>query len=292
MLIDTGKLLDIARKEGFAVGAFNIYNLEGALAVVQAAESMSSPVTLQLLPSAMDIGGSPLIAMCLELAKTSRVPVSVHLDHCSDPERIGFALDAGISSVMADGSALNYGDNVVFTRAMVKMASATGRTVEAELGKISGEEDGLSVAAWEARMTKPDQAAEFVQETGVAALAVCIGNVHGKYRQVPNLDFSRLAAIAKVVSVPLVLHGTSGLPDEMITESIRHGVCKFNVNTEIRTAYIGALKAGFTDSDSPELVRLIRNSIEVMKDVVKSKITLFCSADKALTIINNTNSYN
>ncbi|MGB3210401.1 MAG: class II fructose-bisphosphate aldolase [Desulforhopalus sp.] len=287
MLIDTGKLLAHARQNKYAVGGFNIYNLEGTRAVLSAAEEMDSPAILQMLPSALAIGGSGLIAMCLELAKKSTVPVAVHLDHCSSSEGIAFALDAGLTSIMADGSALSYPDNIAFTQAIVQKSGPTGGTVEAELGKLSGEEDGWTVADREAQMTDADQAADFVDKTGVSALAVCIGNVHGKYYRPPKLDFARLGAIAQQVSIPLVLHGTSGLPDTMITQAITYGVCKFNVNTEIRNAYIKALAKNFKNSSKPELVHLMQESIEAMKVPVQSKIKLFCSAGKAKTINNN-----
>ena len=281
MLVNTGELLNHARQNCYAVGAFNIYNLEGATAVVHAAEEMQSSVIVQLLPSALEIGGSHLVAMCLELGKKSSVPVSVHLDHCSSSMVIDFAMKSGLNSIMADGSALCYQDNIRFTRTIVKKNVVVDGTVEAELGRLSGEEDGLTISELEARMTDPDQAADFSDKTGISALAVCIGNVHGKYHTPPQLDFDRLAAIATRVSVPLVLHGTSGLPDEMIIKAIEHGVCKFNVNTEIRSVYVNTLAKSFAISSKVELVDLMKDSIEAMKKVVQSKINLFCSADKA-----------
>ena len=283
MLADTSILLQHARQNSYAVGAFNIYNLEGAVAVVQAAEEMFSPVILQLLPKALELGGRPLIAMCLTLAKESPVEVAVHLDHCSSPERIEFALQAGLTSIMADGSDLEYGENISFTRAMVERAARVNGVVEAELGRMSGEEDSSSISSREAQMTSPNRAADFVAKTGIAALAVCIGNVHGHYLHPPQLDFNLLAEIAKRVSLPLVLHGTSGLPDEMIQEAIRHGVCKFNVNTEIRSACIRGLAESFATSSPIELVHLMQAAIAAMKQPVQSKITLFCSANKAST---------
>lgn len=284
MLTDTTILLAHARANHYGVGAFNIYNLEGAAAVVQAGEEMNSPVILQLLPSALDLGGSPLIALCLEMAHQSSVPVTVHLDHCSDPSIIEFALASGVSSVMADGSSLDYEENIRFTSAMVGKAKKAGRTVEAELGKLTGEEDGLTVAQREGKLTDPQQAVDFVNRTGVSALAVCIGNVHGNCSNPPELDFARLAAIAEGVTLPLVLHGTSDLPDAMIHNTIQYGVCKFNCNTEIRRAYLQALKNGSAGTAKMELVELMYESIDAMKKVVKTKINLFCSANKASSI--------
>lgn len=281
MLIGTRELLRRAQAGKYAVGAFNIYNLEGATAVIQAAEELHSPVILQVLPSALQLGGRPLAAMCLAMAVDAKVVVAVHLDHCSSSEMLSFALECGFSSVMADGSTLPYDENMRFTKNIVAKAALKGSGVEAELGKLSGEEDGITVDEREAQLTSPAQAAEFVEKTGVDALAVCIGNVHGTYYQPPDLDFQRLAEIAEQVGVPLVLHGTSGLPDEMIGRAITHGVCKFNVNTEVRSAYMQALTQRFTSQPHAELVEIMQLSIAAMKIPVKEKIKLFCSVDRS-----------
>lgn len=183
---------------------------------------------------------------------------------------------------MADGSRLEYAENLAFTREMATLARAAGRSVEGELGRLSGSEDGLSVSEIEARLTDPDQAAEFVAETGVDALAVCIGNAHGAYSQTPALDFDRLEAIGRRLSVPLVLHGTSGLPDDAIRRSIASGVCKFNVNTELRSACLAAAGDYLKGSETPELVRLMAVEIDAMKAPVKAKIRLFGSSGAAI----------
>lgn len=277
MLTATGPLLWRARAGQYAVGAFNIYNLEGALAVVRTAEALRSPVILQFLPSALELAGRPLVAMCLALAEEAEVEVAVHLDHCSSREMLALALEWGCSSVMADGSALSYADNVRFTMGIVELAGQAGQGVEAELGRLSGEEDGMAVAMREAMFTQPELAADFAVRTGVAALAVCIGNIHGRYHSPPQLDFARLAEIARRVELPLVLHGTSGLPEEMITEAIAHGVCKFNVNTEIRSAYVGALGKYLGQTAGAELLAVMRRGIEAMEKPVAEKIRLFRS---------------
>jgi len=281
MLVSTEVLLNRARQGRYAVGAFNVYTIEGLRAVVQAAEQTVSPVILQMLPRAVEVSGSALIAACLEACRSAAVPMSVHLDHCSCGETIEMALTAGISSVMADGSQQPYAENLAFTRSIVKRAKACGKSVEAELGRLSGSEDGLTVAKRDARLTDPGQAEAFVEATGVQALAVCIGNVHGKYRTPPTLDFDRLASIADRVSVPLVLHGTSGLPDEMINRSVDLGVCKFNVNTELRNACLAAGAEYQSGTDNPELVERMEAEIEAMQAPVISKINLFRSAGKA-----------
>lgn len=282
MLISLKELLGTARDNGFALGAFNVYNLEGALAVIRAAESVDSPVILQVLPSALEIGGDALIALCRTAAGTARVPAAVHLDHCNDRGLIWSALEAGVSSVMADGSALTFDDNCRFTRKIAELAQKFGALVEGELGFLAGSEDGKTVAETQAHLTQPHQAGEFVQKAGISALAVCIGNRHGKYPETPELDFRRLEEIRKTVDLPLVLHGTSGLPDEMITRAVSFGVCKFNVNTEIRTAYMNQVRAMAESADAHlELVSLMTSSITAMQAPILSKITLFGSAGKA-----------
>jgi tagatose 1,6-diphosphate aldolase GatY/KbaY len=281
MLVPTDHILQEARRRGYAVGAFNVYTLEGIRAVVSAAESSLSPAILQVLPAALDVGGTPLIAAGLEAARHSAVPMSVHLDHCDVPLTIEIALKAGVSSVMADGSALALEDNLVFTSRMVRLAASMGRTVEAELGRLTGDEDGITVDKRNASLTDPVQAADFVSATGVHALAVCIGNVHGTYHEPPQLDFDRLSAIAENVSIPLVLHGTSGLPDAMIARAVALGVSKFNVNTELRTACLKAGRAYLTGSDKPELAERMRIEISAMVQPVRVKIACFGSEGKA-----------
>lgn len=283
MLLPTRDLLSDCHKGGYAVGAFNIYNLEGATAVVQAAEQLRSPVMIQLLPKALSLGGKPLVALCLKLAEDASVPVALHLDHCSSKQMISNALECGISSIMADGSEYDFEENIRFTREIVREASSyyTTWAVEAELGKLSGEEDGVHVAGKDARMTDPEEAQQFVEETGVTALAVCIGNIHGKYSRPPELDFGLLGRLKNVVSVPLVLHGTSGLPDEMITAAIQSGVCKFNVNTELRMAYLGTMKKMFDDDKKVELVEIMEESMNAMMIPIQEKMKLFCSDGRA-----------
>ena len=282
MLVNTRDMLFAARQHKYAVGAFNVYNLEGALSVVNAAQELKSPVILQVLPTALDIGGAALIHLCRKAGASVSVPVAVHLDHCSSPEDIRFALEAGVSSTMADGSMQEFDANIRFTRNIVSLASRFNAGVEGELGRLSGQEDGLTIEKFHARLTQPEQAEYFVEHTRVWALAVCIGNIHGTYKNPPNLDFERLAKINKTVTIPLVLHGTSGLPDQMIIQSIQNGVCKFNVNTEVRQTYLKTLRQLFKNRHSPELVEVMKESIEAMKPPIKEKIQLFGSANQAV----------
>ena len=187
------------------------------------------------------------------------------------------ALAAGCASIMADGSHLPYAENVAFTAAMAALAHSSGASVEAELGRLSGIEDGLTVEDYEALLTDPAQAADFVARTGIDALAVCIGNVHGRYRGEPALEFDRLAAITDAVDVPLVLHGASGLPDAMVRRAIELGVCKLNVNTVVREAYMNALREGLDRSARPVLLDLLGHVTAAMQVVVSAKLRLFQS---------------
>lgn len=280
MLTSTYELLHTARRNSYAIGAFNVYNLEGVKAVIDAAEICQSPAMLQLHPSALKYGKSALVAMCMEAARSSFVPISVHLDHSTSKKDIKSVLSVGMQSIMADGSPLPYHENLAFTREMTQLSHKYGAVVEAEIGRISGTEDGLTIAEKEAKMTDPDQAVEFVKETKVDALAVTIGNVHGKYLREPNLDFNRLAKIRSLIDIPLVLHGASGLPEKMIHQSIQLGVCKFNVNTEVRDAYMDVLKKTASLSD-PDLLDVMQHAIQAMKSVISDKLSLFGSVEKA-----------
>jgi tagatose 1,6-diphosphate aldolase GatY/KbaY len=281
MLTPTLTLLHNAQAGGYAIGAFNVYNLEGVRAVVAAAEAARSPAMLQVHPGALQFGGAPLVALCLAAARESAIPMAVHLDHSSAPSDIRQALDAEISSIMADGSHLDYAANIAFTRAMAELAHARGAAIEAELGRLSGTEDGLTVEEYAAKLTDPQQAADFAERSAADMLAVCIGNVHGRYTGEPRLDFARLAAIRQAVEVPLVLHGASGLPPSQIRQAIELGICKFNVNTEVREAYVDALRLALAAPKAPDLVELMQRAVAAMQAVVAEKLALFGSVGKS-----------
>ena len=281
MLSTTTSLLQSAEAEHYAIGGFNIYNLEGVNAVIQAAEEAHSPALLQIHPAALHHGGTGLIALCIQAAKSSSVPIGVHLDHSTDKHDIQSALEGGIPSVMADGSHLAYTENVAFVRDAVLKAESVGAVVEGELGRISGSEDGLTVESIDARMTDPAQAQEFIGQTGIGLLAVCIGNIHGKYPFPPKLDFDRLRAIRDAVDVPLVLHGASGLNEDLIKGSIELGIRKFNINTEVRQAYLQTLQTVLLSNPSIDLVPLMTKAQSAMKAVIIEKMTLLESVGKA-----------
>nr|GEX57316.1 ketose-bisphosphate aldolase, class-II [Tanacetum cinerariifolium] len=180
-LSSTKELLADAERGAYAVGAFNVYNLEGVEAVIAAAEEQKSPAILQIHPSALKLGGTPLVACCISAAEQATVPITVHFDHGSSKPELMEVLELGVDSVMVDGSHLPFKDNISYTKHISSLAHAKGMTVEAELGRLSGTEDDLTVEDYEAKLTDLNQAQEFIDKTGIDALAVCIGNVHGKY---------------------------------------------------------------------------------------------------------------
>lgn len=241
MLLTGTEVLTDAVRRGVAVPAFAVYNLEMVQAVVTAAEETGSPVLLLAGSSHFQHAGrEALMDIALGAARRSDAAIGVHLDHCRDLAEIRVCLDAGYSSVMIDGSHLPFEENVALTQAAVDVARTTGAWVEGELGAIPGDEDVSTDAGPSSAMTDPDRAAAFVQRTGVDALAVAIGNVHGLTSRPVSLDLPRLALIRTVVGVPLVLHGASGLPDEQLRAAIDGGVAKVNINTELRQAWLGA----------------------------------------------------
>lgn len=282
MLVPMKELVESAYQGGYAIGGFNVYNLEGAMAVVRAAEASHAPAILQIHNGAFNYGGTPLMALCNAAAAAARVPIAVHMDHISSAETIELALENGITSIMADGSHLSYEDNVAFSRQMVELVHKYRGSVEAELGRLAGTEDGLSVSEMEARMTDPAQAADFIRRTGIDALAVCIGNVHGHYWMEPQLDFPRLEAINQIAHIPLVLHGASGLPAGQVQEAISLGISKINVNTEVREAFVKAIGDTLQPNHKPpELLKMFAPAIETMVDVIADKISFLGSAGKA-----------
>lgn len=244
-LVNSRELLLDAQAHGYAVGAFNVENMEMMQAVVAAAEAESAPLILQTTPSTLRYAGPAVFAaMARAIAGKARVPVAIHLDHGDSFELCRQAAWDGYTSVMIDGSKLPLEDNIILVRRVVQMAGDISQqpAVEAELGRLGGKEDSLEVKPGEDIYTDPGEAARFVEETGIDSLAVAIGTAHGFYKGKPKLDFDRLAQLRDAVSVPLVLHGSSGVPDEDVQRAISLGVCKVNFATELRAAYTEAAR--------------------------------------------------
>lgn len=276
--LTSGEMLADAQRRGYAVGAFNAENMEMVKAIIQAAEELQAPVMIQTTPSTVKYGTlDTFSAMVQAEARHASVPVCLHLDHGSSYELAVEAMEAGYSSVMIDGSGLPFEENIAVTEKVVRKARAKGLPVEAELGKVGGKEDDLEVE--EDTNTDPAMAKEFVERTGVQSLAVAIGTAHGFYAKTPVLDKERLSEIRKVVDVPLVLHGASGLSDEDVRDCVKRGICKVNFATELRKAYTDAVKALL--AEKPETFdpkALGKVGIQAVKELVKNRM-LVCGCD-------------
>lgn len=280
-LVTTKELLLDAQKRGYAVGAFNVENMEMVQAVMAAAEEMNSPVIMQTTPSTLKYADVDFFyANVAAAAKKTHVPVVMHLDHGSSFELAMQAYRAGYTSIMIDGSHSVFEENIAITKAVVDACHPGGVPVEAELGKVGGKEDDLDGGA--GGYTVPSEAAEFVEATGVDSLAVAIGTAHGVYKGIPKLDVDRLSEIRQVVSIPLVLHGTSGVPDDAVRECIRRGICKVNYATDLRIAFTNGVKAFL--GENPEAFDPKKyNAVgrEKVKEYVMSKMIVCGSKDKA-----------
>ncbi|MBP1993391.1 class II fructose-1,6-bisphosphate aldolase [Paenibacillus eucommiae] len=245
-LVSSTPLLQTARANGYCIGAFNVHTLEMLQAVVEAAEETESPLIIQSTVGTVKHLGADYIAAAAEVASRNvKVPIALHLDHCMDLSTIVQCIRAGYTSVMIDASHSPFEENVRQTKQVVELAKAIGINVEAELGKVGGVEDDIVVADNEALMADPDECAKFVELTGVPTLAPAIGTAHGIYKGEPKIDFDRIAKIAAKVSVPLVLHGGSGIPEEQVRKCVALGMAKMNVATELRIVFSDAIKEVF-----------------------------------------------
>ncbi len=277
-LVTSEQMLLDAQKGSYAVGAFNVENMEMVKAVIAAAEEVKAPVMLQTTPSTVKYGSlETYFAMVAAEAEKASVPVCLHLDHGSSFELAVQAIKAGYTSVMIDGSHESLEDNIALSKKVVDVAKACGIPVEAELGKVGGKEDDLEAEA--DTNTDPAEAKEFADRTGVSSLAIAIGTAHGFYAGTPVLDKERVSEIKKVVSVPLVLHGASGLSDEDVKECVQRGMCKVNFATELRAAYTGAgkkLLAENPETFDPKKLGVV--GMEAVKELVKERMKV-CGCD-------------
>jgi fructose-bisphosphate aldolase class II len=305
MLVTNKDLLLPARQKAYAVGAFNINNLESLLAVAGAAVEEKSPVIVAVTPSAIKYAGLVYLAKIVKTAaELAPVPMSLHLDHGENFETVSKCVEAGFTSVMIDGSFLKFEENVALTKRVVDFAHQKGVTVEAELGRLAGVEES-TVEEKEAVLTDPNAAKEFVEKTGVDALAVAIGTSHGayKFKVEPKLDFERLELIREKVNVSLVLHGASsvpqwiiekavkygaelagakGIPEEHIKKAISLGIAKINIDTDLRLAFTATIREFLANSPKEfDPRKILGPAKEAMKEVVKGKMRLFRSSGKA-----------
>lgn len=305
MLVTSKDLLLSASRRSYAVGAFNVNNLETTLAVVEAAVEEKSPVIVAVTPSAIRYAGLTYLSKIIKTAaELVSVPICIHLDHGENVETVSKCIEAGFTSVMIDGSFLNFDENVALTKRVVALAHPEGVSVEAELGRLAGVEE-TTVEEREAILTDPEAARKFVEETGVDALAVAIGTSHGayKFKGEPKLDFERLRLIRAMVDVPLVLHGASsvpawvvekavkygaeltgarGIPEEHIQKAISLGISKINIDTDMRLAFTAAIREFLAKTPREfDPRKILGPAKEAVKEVVKGKMRLFGSSGKA-----------
>ena len=278
MLVNLNEVLKKAQKGKYAVGLFNTTDTDMLQAVIEAAEESNSPVILGTAEVLLPYGELKLIApSVIAAAKRAKVPVVVHYDHGLTFDRCIEALKLGFSSIMFDGSAKPYEQNIVETREMVKIAHAFGATVEGEIGHVgeAAKEDNLLTDMY----TTPEEAKAYLEATGVNALAVAIGSAHGVYKKKPMLNIERLKEISGEVKVPLVLHGGSGLSDDDFKNTIRNGIAKVNIFTDLCLAGERAMK----DGEEKKLGYLETRNLKVdyIKEAVKHKMALFGSVNKA-----------
>ena len=307
MLITNTEIMSAATAGGYAVGAFNISNLETLLAITEAAIEENSPAIVGVTPSAIKYGGLRHLAEIVKVsAESISQPMSLHLDHGKDMETVHDCIDAGFTSVMIDASHLKFEENIALTKEVVGLAHSRGVSVEAELGRLVGIEEDVAEER-EAFFTDPDEAEEFVRRTDIDALAIAIGTAHGPYKSriEPKLDFTRLKAIKnRVKDTLIVLHGASsvppwiiakatkygaelsgakGIPEAQITKAISLGVSKINIDTDLRLAFTGAVREALATSPKAYDPRSFLNQArDTMKEVVKGKMRLFGSSSKAI----------
>ena len=282
-LVSVAEILADAKARSYAVGAFNLNNMEILQAIIGAAEAERSPVILQASQGGIAYAGLEYIAaMAKVAAEKATVPVALNLDHGTSFEQAVRCIRHGFSAVMIDGSHHPYSENVSICQRVVAAAQAVGVSVEGELGRIGGTEDDISVDEKDAMLADPNEVVSFVAETDVDCLAVAIGTAHGVYHGEPKLDFERLAKIRSLVEIPLVLHGASGVSDEDIKQAIARGICKINIDTELRQAFSGAVRGELAaDPSQIDPRKLLGPARSAMEEVVREKLRLFGSSQKA-----------
>ena len=279
------KMITEAWENGYAIGAFTAHNLETFKAVLLAAEEEQSPIMIQIGQKAInEMGMKPLrdaVDSLIEYHNIT-VPICIHLDHSRQFAQCMEAATRNFQSLMFDGSALPFEENIRITKTVAEVAHALGLGAEGEIGKIGGTEDDITVDEKDAMITTVAEALDFSESTGVDYLAVSIGTAHGVYKTTPELKFDRLSEIKEAVKKPLVLHGGSGVPDDQVIEAVKRGVAKVNVDTELRQAFIKGVQSHWDEKRDDFILADVMNSgIAAMKEVVRHKIRLFGSNGKA-----------
>ncbi|WLR50739.1 class II fructose-1,6-bisphosphate aldolase [Bacillus tianshenii] len=285
-LVSMKEMLDKAKAEGYGVGQFNLNNLEYTQAILQAAEEEKSPVILGVSEGAARYMGSfeSVVYMVKGLMKAygTTVPVAIHLDHGSSFEKCAEAIHAGFTSVMIDGSHHPLEENIALTKKVVELAHIHGVSVEAELGRIGGQEDDVIVEDAEAAYAIPAECDQLVRDTGVDCFAPALGSVHGPYKGEPNLGFDRMEEIGKTTGVPLVLHGGTGIPLKDVQRAISLGTAKINVNTENQISSAKVVREVLAEKpDLYDTRKFMGPARDAIKDTVKGKMRDFGSSNKA-----------
>ncbi|EGK10760.1 class II fructose-1,6-bisphosphate aldolase [Kroppenstedtia eburnea] len=282
-LVPMTEFLPRAKKEGFAVGQFNMNNLEFVQGIAAAAKEEKSPFIFGVSEGAMRYMGLEYVVAMAEIAsEEAGVPVALHLDHGSSFEVAMKCIQAGFSSVMFDGSHHPFEENIRLTKEIVKAAHAVGVSVEGELGTIGGVEDDVQVDEADAALARPEEAIRFWEETRVDAMAIAVGTAHGMYKGEPKIHFDIIEEVAKNIDAPIVLHGGSGVPDQAIRESIRLGVGKINVNTESQVACTQVVRELLVSQ--PDMIdprKYLGPGREAIQATVQAKMRLFGSSGKA-----------
>ena len=282
MLVNTKEMLLKAQSECYAVPAFNIHNLETLQIVVEASAEMRSPVIVAGTPGTFAYGGRDYIQALAEIAaKRYDVPIALHLDHHQVFSDIKESVDLGTKSVMIDASHYDYEKNIAIVKDVVAYSHQYDATVEAELGRLGGEEDDLVVDDADSFYTDPTMAKDYVIRTGIDSLAVAIGTAHGMYKFAPKIDIERLKQIKAVVDIPLVLHGASGVACDVVRRCIENGICKVNIATELKMAFASALRAYLIENpkiDDPR--KYMKPAKAAMKEIVVQKIKMCMSENR------------
>ena len=277
MLVTLNEIMNIAKERNCGIGAFNTPNLENLIAVLDAAEELNVPVIISHAQLHEDVAPLTKIGpVMMALAKTAKVPVCVHLDHCEDLEYMKVALDLGFTGVMYDGSALSYEENVANTIAAVKLAKSYGADVEAEIGTLAAREDGSATAAGPV-YTDPELAVEFCTATGIDALAPSFGTAHGIYKAKPVLDLERVKVISEKTGLPLVMHGGSGVSDEDYRKAIQNGIRKINYYSYMSKAAVNAVQEMLSEGPVTYYHDLALRGQKAMEENVKHAMMVFAN---------------
>ncbi len=278
MLVSGKELLEKANKGNYAVGAFNYTDMENLQGIIEAAEELNAPVFIQTTQGAIDFAGFEYLAdLGLGAARRAKVPVALHLDHGQKYEYIMKAIRLGWTSIMMDASKYSIEENASKVNEIIKIASPLGITVEAEIGIIGGKEDDLVVD--KDIYTETSDAIKYYELTKCDSLAIAVGTAHGLYKGEVKIDYDRIKEIKEALNIPLVLHGSSGVPEEMVTRAVSMGINKVNFDTELKVANLKALTKFMSDNPGVYDVRKIYKPCrEAMKEVVKNKI-IACGAE-------------